>query len=475
MDIERPQFEKISKRTAEAGEQLTQPQDFSRRTFLKRAGLTGAATLSVGGISSLLAACGGSGGASGGSSNPLQFWNFYAPGGGSKQQAQWFTTMVDAWNKANKSQIKLVYITDYTNGSKLQTSFASGQGPDLFLISPGDFLRYYNGGVLKDLTPYIDKAVQDDFYPDVIATRQVDGKIYGVPMEVEPMAFYYSVDAFEKAGLNENDVPKTWDELLELGAKLKTSKRYGILFETQPGYYQNFTWYPFLWEAGGEVVDTKTKKSGFNSDAAVKALKFWQDAVKRGIAPRTTVGTGGSDIVPNLVGGYTAIINCGIWGISALREGAPKFKYGVFKLPIPAGGKYVTIGGGWAFCVNAKSPNAEEAAKFCAWALASMKQDSIQRGVDWIIKAKSDVAPRKSVMDAATKAGGFSEGAMKQFKDEVAASIRGEPRYPPEVYKAVSDALQACMLNGADPRQQAENASKTIDTFLSGYSGAPMF
>jgi multiple sugar transport system substrate-binding protein len=26
----------------------------------------------------------------------------------------------------------------------------------------------------------------------------------------------------------------------------------GVLFETQPGYYQNFTWYPFLWEGGGE-------------------------------------------------------------------------------------------------------------------------------------------------------------------------------------------------------------------------------
>ncbi|GHO94946.1 sugar ABC transporter substrate-binding protein [Reticulibacter mediterranei] len=463
MDTERPQLQKFEK------------QDFSRRSFLKGAGATSAAALSVGGISSLLAACGGSSGSSGGASGAMQFWNFYAPGGSSKQQAQWFVSMVDAWNKANKSQIKLTYITDYTNGSKLQTSFASGQGPDLFLISPGDFLRYYNGGVLKDLTPYIDKSVQDDFYPDVIATRQVDGKIYGIPMEVEPMAFYYSVDAFEKAGLNENDVPKTWDELLEVGAKLKTAKRYGILFETTPGYYQNFTWYPFLWQAGGEVVDPNTKKSGFNSEAAVKALKLWQDAVKRGIAPRTTVGTGGSDIVANMNGNYAAIVNCGIWGISAMRESAPKFKYGVFKLPIPTGGKDRTIGGGWAFCANAKGPNAEEAAKFCAWALASAKEDSIQRGVDWIIKAKSDIGPRKSVMDAAAKDGGFSNGPMKIFKDEIAPGVRGEPRYPPEVYKPVSDAIQACMLNGADPQQQAENAAKTIDTFLSGYSGAPMF
>jgi multiple sugar transport system substrate-binding protein len=194
MDTERPLFQEIENTT------------FSRRSFLQRAGATGAAALSIGGIPSALAACGSGG--SGGLSNTLQFWNFYAPGGSSKQQAQWFVNMVNAWNKANKGQIKLTYITDYTNGSKLQTSFASGQGPDLFLISPGDFLRYYNGGVLKDLTPSIEQAAQSDFLPDVIATRKVDGKIFAIPMEVEPMAFFYSVDAFEKAGLNENDVPK---------------------------------------------------------------------------------------------------------------------------------------------------------------------------------------------------------------------------------------------------------------------------
>ena len=63
----------------------------------------------------------------------------------------------------------------------------------------------------------------------------VDGKIYGVPMEVEPMAMYYSVAAFEEAGLNENDVPQTWDELLEVGKKLTTDKRYGVLFRREPG------------------------------------------------------------------------------------------------------------------------------------------------------------------------------------------------------------------------------------------------
>lgn len=444
---------------------------FSRRDFLKRAGYGGLAALGTGSVASVLSSCGEN---TAGSSGPLSFWQFYAPGGAVKTQTQWFVDMVNSWNQSNKTQVKLNYIptTEYISGPKLQTAFASGQGPDIFIISPGDFLRYYNGGVLQDLTPHIDKTAQQDFYPDVMSTRTVDGKVYAIPMEVEPMAFYYSVDAFEKAGLNENDVPKTWDELLELGAKLKTSKRFGLLFETAPGYYQNFTWYPFMWQGGTEVIDSSGKKSGFNSQGAIQALQFWQDAVKRGIAPRTILGGGGGDIIANLAAGYCAIQNVGIWGASALSQNAPNYKYGVFKLPVPNGGTYKTVLGGWAFVANSKGKNPDEAARFCAWALASMQGDSVERGVNWISKAKSDIGPRASVMDQATKENAFAQGTMKFFKDEVFPGGRAEPRFPPEIYKAISDAIQACMLNGADPRQQAETTAKTIDTFLSTYSGA---
>ncbi|MGI8404502.1 MAG: hypothetical protein ACR2OE_07010, partial [Thermomicrobiales bacterium] len=75
----------------------------------------------------------------------LKFWNFYSPGGTVAPQDQWFKTMVDSWNSQNDVKVELEYIvnSEYVNGSKLQTAFASGSGPDIFLISPGDFLRYY--------------------------------------------------------------------------------------------------------------------------------------------------------------------------------------------------------------------------------------------------------------------------------------------------------------------------------------------
>jgi multiple sugar transport system substrate-binding protein len=403
----------------------------------------------------------------------LKFWQFYGPGGGVATQDKWFEDVVKGWNDSHEVKVELVYVPNnaYMDGTKLPTAFASGSGPDLFIISPGDFLRYYNGGVLLDLTPFMEQASRDDFFPSVIANRMVDGKIYGLPYEVEPMAMYYSVDAFKEIGLTDNDVPKTWDELLSVAKKLTNAKRYGVLFETSPGYYQNFTWYPFLWEAGGDF-QTKEGKSAFNSPATVQALKFWQDSINMGVAPRKPLGGGAWDSVPNIGSGYCAMQNVGIWAIAQLREGAPDFKYGIFKLPTPPGGKYITIGGGWAFVANARGWNPKAAGEFCAWAIGSPKDGSVQRIVDWCTKAKSDMPPTKSALEGGKTA--FENGFLKVFTDDIYPGARAEPRMPPAVYKAISDAIQSAQLNGQSPEQAAAAASDQIDAFLAGYKGAPI-
>lgn len=449
------------------------PAGRTRREVLST-GIKAAAATAFGAAAGapILAACGGS---SSSSSGPLTFWNFYGPASGPgivPAQSQWFVNTVNQWNKTQKTKVQLRYIpvVDYVNGSKLQTAFAAGSGPDIFLLSPGDFLRYYNGGVLEDLTPYMSEQARNDFFPNVMQTRTVGGKIYGLPMEVEPTAFFYSQKAWEVAHLSEGDIPQTWDQLLNVAAKLRQGKQFGIAFEVAPGYYQNFTWYPFMWEGHGDAV-TGGKQGAFDSPATVNALSLWQQPIKQGLAPRKLLGTGGNDVTANLVSGYTAIFHSGIWGVAMLR-GAPNFQAGVFKLPLPPGGSYTTSLGGWAFVVNAKGKNPQEAAKFVTWALGSMNQDSIGRVVDWCIKAKSDIAPRRSALTAAEQQGGYNSTLMKYFKNEVFPSGRGEPRYPPPVYQAISTAIQASQLGGASPASQAAQAGAQISSYLKGYTGA---
>lgn len=443
----------------------------SRRSLLRGTGAL-AATAAIGSVP-LLSACGGG---DSGDGKTLSFWQFYGPGGDVPGQSKWFEDVVALWNKNNDVKIKLRYIPvgDYIGGSQLQTAFSSGKGPDIFLISPGDFLRYYNGKVLQDLTPYLDKDAVADYKDGVLDTRTVDGKIYGLPMEVEPLAMFYDTKAFEDAKLSEADLPKTWDDLLDVADKLTTKKRFGVLFDTAPGYYQNFTWYPFMWMGGGDAVAPDQKSSRFDSPGTVQALKFWQDSITSKVAPRKAQGNGAGDPVANVAGGYCAMQQTGVWGVAALAAEKKDFRYGVFTLPVPDGGQYTTDLGGWAFVANAKGANPKEAAKFIAWALSSTDDAGVERGRQWNTVVKTNIPPRTSVQEAAEAEGAFSEGVLKTFADEVTPGGRGEPRYTPEVYKAVSDAIQECQLKNADPGKSAADAAEKIDTFLASYKGAPI-
>jgi len=42
--------------------------------------------------------------------------------------------------------------------------------------------------------------------------------------------------------LTEKDVPKTWEDLLAAAKKLTNQKRYGVLFETNPGELGSRIW-----------------------------------------------------------------------------------------------------------------------------------------------------------------------------------------------------------------------------------------
>ncbi|NDL59888.1 ABC transporter substrate-binding protein [Phytoactinopolyspora mesophila] len=479
----------MNPRATRRGQLWTPRHSLTRRRFLTTS-LGVSAGLAAG--ASVLASCGNdSSGTTGSSSDTLDFWQWYAPqeGGGYAVEAQnaWFLDLVEEWNQRGGVQIRLTYIpiSEYIEGTQLQSAFSAGTGPDIFVISPGDFLRYHNGDVLYDLTDALGDNV-DDFYASALSTRTVDGRIYGIPMESEPLTMFYSVQAFEDAGLSEGDIPRTWEELLDVAEKLTTGDQFGVLFETTPNVYQNFTWYPFLWQAGGDVVDESGLSSAFDSPATAEALGFWQDAIERGVAPRTMQGGGGGDLVANLASGYTAMAQMVTAGGSFLEEGAPDFEYGMFPHPVPdLSADPITDMGGWAFCVNKNSAHAEAAAEFCAWALAG--DESVDRMVDWAFDAKKSLPVRKSVMQQADDDGLFEQDELMAYAAFDVLGLdpadldsddtpfgRGEPRFTPEVVRAVTDAIQAAQLNGTNPAAAAGQAHEEINAALAGYDGAPL-
>lgn len=404
----------------------------------------------------------------------MSFWalNFVATP--TSPQGAWFVRLEQEWNDTHPTKIKVEAISPKPDEyyAKLATRFAAGEGPDLFLLSPADFLRYANNGLLVDLRPHMDKEAIDDFLPAVMSTRMIGEKIFALPQEVEPMAMYYSKAAFADAGLSEKDVPKTYEELIDLAKRLTKRDRYGVLFHPGPGAYQVFTWYPFMWQGGGDVTSEDGRTSNFNHPGTIAGLKLWKDLVAAGSAPREALGAGGNSLSANLGTGYCAMQNCGIWGIGQMRSNVPDMEYGVFKVPTPSGRPSITVAGGWSFVANARGKNVDKAAEFIVWAIGSSDQASKTRLLKWCTEADTAMPPRRSVTEAGIASGAYSKGPLKVFAEDILATARSEPRTPPEVYTLVSDAIQACMLTGGDPARVAAGTHDKISAFLKTYNGA---
>lgn len=339
------------------------------------------------------------------------------------------------------------------------TFMMAGCGPDVFIISPGDFLKYVNANVAMDLTPYFTDAMREDFLESSLEAVTVDDKIYAVPFEVELLGLYYNKDMLAEAGV---EVPKTWDDLVGATKQLTDDKTAGMVIEPEKGYYQNFTWYPFMWQGNGKVLDAKTKTATFEGEAVENALGLWSDLIEAGAPSKLSKGTW----EPFIGEGTTAMQICGTWIISRLEKDFGDMNIGLAPLPVPEGGRAATDAGGWKFMVNGQSNHAEEAAKFILWAMA----ENVELPLEWCTETKFAFSPRRSVVEAGAAV--YDKGLRKIFKDSIYETAIGEPRYPAEVVDIVGDAIQKVMFSGTSPAEAAKEANKNIQEFLDAYEGS---
>ncbi|MEX2443737.1 MAG: extracellular solute-binding protein [Alkalispirochaeta sp.] len=103
-------------------------------------------------------------------------------------------------------------------------SMAAGEGADVILI-------HANGQNFQDMAEslvVIDDYIEDirDNFPesvlaDTSPNRDVSQGIRGLPISIQGWVWYYNKELFEEAGLDPEDPPETWAELLDAAETLK--------------------------------------------------------------------------------------------------------------------------------------------------------------------------------------------------------------------------------------------------------------
>ena len=77
--------------------------------------------------------------------------------------------------------------------------------------------------MIEDITEPM-KGYSDTLAPAAVEAFKINGKNYGIPVQVSQVGFMYNKELFAKAGVDATKI-KTWDDLL---AAVKTLKSAGI-------------------------------------------------------------------------------------------------------------------------------------------------------------------------------------------------------------------------------------------------------
>lgn len=228
--------------------------------------------------------------------------------------------------------------------TQLQSAGPIGQGPDLDVVQGDATGTLVAGGLLSPID-LGDKAA--DYIPGAIRGATVNGKLYGVPVEVSNVALFWNTDILQKA-------PTTWDEFEQTCKDvIAAGTQYCLLLQEGDafGFFPvetSFGGYAFGFNPDGTY---NPNDLGVDSYGSLQAAKWLDKMVKAGyIIAGTTWET-----APTLFAdGKAAMYITGSWNLPSFKAAGTPYAIA----PIPSGVQPAApFMGVWGISINAFSKN----------------------------------------------------------------------------------------------------------------------
>ncbi|MDP3176429.1 MAG: extracellular solute-binding protein, partial [Spirochaetaceae bacterium] len=172
--------------------------------------------------------------------------------------------------KAANPGLTVNYVTQPSGKIRevVTTAFAANQGPTIFNLELFDEYPFITNGRVAPVdfkaAGYKDlKDLSDDYTAGMIDPVVVDGKVYGLPLELTNWCIYLNKKIFRDAGLDpDKDWPKTWEDVLAVSEKIVKRNGQIILrrgFDFRYPYYLTSV-VPMAEQLGGELISKDGKK-----------------------------------------------------------------------------------------------------------------------------------------------------------------------------------------------------------------------
>lgn len=373
---------------------VSRPRRAGSRSAVQRRVRMGATIVTAALAMSVAAACSNSGGGSGdgassGQTVNLTYWIWNQPQAAAMQQA---IDKFESENKDIKVTMSVTATPEYW--TKLQTAASSDNAPDVFWMNPSNTPTYAKNGILLALSDRIKSSNYDmsQLEPSIVAGFQYQDEQWALPRDTSSTALCYNKTMFKDAGLALPNDNWTWDDMVTAAKALTNGKgQYGIgaPIADETGYYQT------ILQEGGSII-TADGKSGYGTPESNQGVQIWADLVSKDKVSPSIQSMTDTDPFDMLTSGKLAMLYCGSWSVSALRNDP----YALDNLDIammPMLKQRGGVGNGLANAISAKTKNPDAAWKFASY-LSSPEAQTIQASGGAAIPANK--AAQKTWVDA---------------------------------------------------------------------------
>ena len=268
------------------------------------------------------------------------WWDFLGGGDGVRMKS-----LIADFNKEHADSIEIAATTldwgvpFYT---KVQTSAAVGEGPDLMTYHASRIPLAVSQGTLSEITADDMTAMglsADTFAAATWDAVHVDGKQYAVPFDTHPIVLYYNKDKLAAAGLiGDNGLPAGLDGIDNFAAAMTKLQaggtKWGMALTTADGGFAFRLIYSYLCQQDGSLGSDGAWLTGDNPEKLAKAVKVIADWVAAGQAPEYTDYPAA---VALFTSGEAAFMVNGVWEVPTmvdLEKQGKLFNWGAIELPV---------------------------------------------------------------------------------------------------------------------------------------------
>jgi raffinose/stachyose/melibiose transport system substrate-binding protein len=299
----------------------------------------------------------------------------------------------------------------------LQPALDAGEAIDLF---DEDIERVTNawGNYLLPLDTYVSQAYPTTGgqpFGSVINKTLLDlarqlggGSVKNIPYQPAAFVTMYNKDLFRQAGIT--GVPKTWDEMLDVCAKLKAAGVAGITVDD--AYMAALFGYTIDRLAGMDAALSMVKNNDFTGPQVLEFGRIWENMAKNGyISPKAASNIYPAGQVEEIATGRVAMYLNGTWLPNEIKGNAPNMNWGAFAWPaIGPNGDGINANnfGSQSFGINKNTKHPEEAFRFIVWLTtgewdATLATESIGIPMGNTSQWPPALAEAKVVVDSTTK------------------------------------------------------------------------